>query len=353
MNVIYLNENLKYCEAFPDEDGKVIIKELNLIVGFVDRGKLFALEDTNNEVLTPFEVFVQFNDMSINMIERRHFQEERRVIDFDGYTFCEINEVFTCQAYVSVNQGLVNYFNDVIDVTGTDSYAKKDILAIVDNDFKPVPIDAVKITLRNEGFLDYEKIVPISGDMAFIQMLGEFEGVDYSLEAYYLGSPTDVTGAFYKNFQGSLLNRGTFFAGYQKTGQFSQVFPMNSPYQTNKEIEVTDKEILSLLSNGTVDIIDVTQYFAEMTLDPAIKSITLDFQPNTGRYLEVTNLSNNEKAFKSTTTNDTIDQVTLPLHNGNDWGIFWYKNNSPETGNITLSAGFETQTIILDSEPTP
>lgn len=114
MNVIYLNEQLQYCEAFEDAHGKVVIPERNLICGFVDNGRLHALDDPENSILTPFEVFVQWNDMSLNMVKPSHFQQENRVIDFTGKTqdstkggtsggvvFCETKEVFSCMKYQS------------------------------------------------------------------------------------------------------------------------------------------------------------------------------------------------------------------------------------------------------------
>lgn len=103
MNVIYLNENLKYCEAYPNESGIVVIPERNLIVGFVSAGMVYALKDTESKILTAFETFVQFNDMSINMVEEHHFSGENRSFDISGNIFCETKEFFSCIPYKNEN----------------------------------------------------------------------------------------------------------------------------------------------------------------------------------------------------------------------------------------------------------
>lgn len=101
MNVIYLNENLQYCEAFPDSRGRIIIPEKNVICGWVDQGMQYALKDPNNEVLTPIETFIQFNDMSVSFIQPHHFKGAQRVIELDNRVFCELRQVFSCASFLS------------------------------------------------------------------------------------------------------------------------------------------------------------------------------------------------------------------------------------------------------------
>jgi hypothetical protein len=121
MNIIYLNKALKYCEAFPDSNGQIIIREESLIVAFVEKGKVYALNDTRN-ILTPFEVFCQFNDMSVNFIEPHHFQQENRIIDLKGSTFCETKEVFNCVAYRTEVQKLHDYKKATYPESGVNAF---------------------------------------------------------------------------------------------------------------------------------------------------------------------------------------------------------------------------------------
>ena len=113
MNVIYLNENLQYCEAFPDSTGKVLLPENNVICGFVDKGMLWALKDPNNEILTPIEMFIQFNDLSVEFIQPQHFKGAQRIINLDGRELCEKGQVFSCTNWQSENtimQGVFSQF---------------------------------------------------------------------------------------------------------------------------------------------------------------------------------------------------------------------------------------------------
>lgn len=123
MNVIYLNENLQYSEAFPDRFGKLIIPERNVICGFINGGMLYAMKDPKNELLTPFEIFVMFNDMSVEFIQKQHFQEENRVLELKGHEFCELKQVFSCS--------LQNFdlFGDYI--AETLGFAKEDYLQVM------------------------------------------------------------------------------------------------------------------------------------------------------------------------------------------------------------------------------
>ena len=110
MNVIYLNKNLQYCEVFPDKNGNILIDEKNLIVGFVDKGMLWALKD-DDSILTPFETFAFFNDMSVEFIQAQHFQGAQRVINLDGKNFCELKQVFNCATFYSPFSAMFNELN--------------------------------------------------------------------------------------------------------------------------------------------------------------------------------------------------------------------------------------------------
>lgn len=124
MNLIYLNEKREYCEAFADVNGRIVIPEKNLICGFVDKGKMLAINDENNDILTPFEVFVQNNDMSMNLVREGHFQQENRVINIEGQTFCEIKQVFSCVPFVSKTTDFKTFFGASAEL-GTRTIAHK------------------------------------------------------------------------------------------------------------------------------------------------------------------------------------------------------------------------------------
>lgn len=112
MNIIYVNEQLQYREAFPDRFGKVTIPERNLIVAFIDKGLQYAIKDENNNIITPFEAYCQFNDLSMNLIQPNHFQRENRVIDLSGQQFCEKNELFACMVLNGFDTWNTRYFEE-------------------------------------------------------------------------------------------------------------------------------------------------------------------------------------------------------------------------------------------------
>ena len=162
MNVIYLNKNLQYNEVFPDDMGNIIIPEKNIIVGFVQKGMLWALKDSEDEILTPFETFVQFNDMSVEFIQPQHFQRAQRVISLEGKIFCELKQVFTCETFASVMGGTINFFKQSLAAV-EKPYTYSTIEALYDENYQPSMWGKLLVDRVKRGYVtDQVEIIPSS-----------------------------------------------------------------------------------------------------------------------------------------------------------------------------------------------
>ena len=81
ISVIILSSSGNYAVLDVPENGRLVIRERHLICGMTRYGVRVIPYGT---VLSPFEVFIQDNTLSVEMVPRHLFQQEGRVLDFSA-----------------------------------------------------------------------------------------------------------------------------------------------------------------------------------------------------------------------------------------------------------------------------
>lgn len=88
--------------AHPEADGCLNVPDYSIICAFVNEGRQYVLDDKGNQILTPFEIFVQFNDLGIEFVEDKFFTREDRRLCLNGITFYEKHDFKNSFLYKSL-----------------------------------------------------------------------------------------------------------------------------------------------------------------------------------------------------------------------------------------------------------
>jgi len=283
MNVIYLNERLKYEEAFSDPYGQIIIPEKNLIVGFVDEGMLWAIKDPGNLILTPFEIFVQFNDMSLNMVEKHRFQPANRIINFEGLQFCELKEVFNCIIFASILAGVRTFFNDTI-LTRAKLFSYSLLECLFDVDMNQVMWGQFRLVRTERGFVDDEVFYdPIALTTHFISEVDVLDAKKYELHRSWVGveQPGDSFSQHYINPAGSNLTMWNPKYISEPNG-YAAVVNSKDPILQFVTFDpdtalFTDNIEISKLIKASYEPVDVVGLFPVGSIETPLTAMRLDF----------------------------------------------------------------------------